>query len=40
MSLPTFQEIWSYYLFNSNIPPKGDMLLDEKLIQNNSQKKQ
>ena len=32
MSLPTFQEMWSRYLFNNKVPKIGDGLLDESLI--------
>ena len=32
MTLPTFNEIWSRYLFNQSTPITGDDLLDENLI--------
>ena len=35
-SIPTFQEMWSMYLFNSKEAPKGEALLNESLIRNNA----
>ncbi len=32
MTLPTFKEVWSKYLFNQSTPITGDELLDENLI--------
>ncbi|MEG1940770.1 MAG: hypothetical protein RR188_09195 [Eubacterium sp.] len=32
MTLPTFKEAWSKYLFNQSSPITGDALLDENLI--------
>lgn len=36
MTLPTFKEVWSKYLFNQSTPITGDALLDENLIRPNS----
>ena len=36
MTLPTFNEIWSQYLFNQSTPITGDSLLDENLIRTQS----
>ncbi len=35
MALPTFKEVWSRYLFDSDTVPTGDELLSENLIRNN-----
>ncbi len=35
MALPTFQEVWSRYLFDQASPIKGDDLLDESRIRDN-----
>lgn len=32
ITLPTFKEVWSRYLFNQSTPITGDALLDENLI--------
>jgi hypothetical protein len=32
MTLPTFKEVWSKYLFNQSTPITWDALLDENLI--------
>ena len=34
-TIPTFQEMWSRYLFDQNISFKGDELLDESIIRDN-----
>ena len=34
-SIPTFQEMWSMYLFNSKEAPKGEALLNENIIRDN-----
>ncbi len=36
MALPTFQEVWSRYLFNQKDPIKGDDLLNESIIRDNN----
>ena len=34
MALPTFKEVWSRYLFDSDTVPTGDELLSESFIRN------
>lgn len=34
-TLPTFQEMWSMYLFGSKEAPKGEALLNDDLIRGN-----